>query len=42
MAVLSLALRFVLGPSLMALSSYVIGMRGLLLEVAILQVRCQL
>ncbi|KAF3328383.1 auxin efflux carrier component 5 [Carex littledalei] len=37
MAVLSLVLRFVLGPLLMALSSYVIEMRGLLLKVAIVQ-----
>lgn len=42
MAVLSLVLRFVLGPLLMALSSYVIDMRGLLLKVAIVQVSCQL
>ncbi|KAJ4771555.1 Auxin efflux carrier component [Rhynchospora pubera] len=36
-AVLSLVLRFILGPSIMAISSYVVGMRGLLLKIAIVQ-----
>ncbi|KAJ3684777.1 hypothetical protein LUZ61_013941 [Rhynchospora tenuis] len=36
-AVLSLVLRFILGPSIMAIASYVVGMRGLLLKIAIVQ-----
>ncbi|KAG8077727.1 hypothetical protein GUJ93_ZPchr0007g5921 [Zizania palustris] len=36
--VLSLVIRFFLGPALMLVSSYAIGMRGLLLKVAIVQV----
>lgn len=36
---LSLGIRFFLGPALMVISSYAIGMRGTLLKVAIIQVR---
>ncbi|KAL5222193.1 hypothetical protein ABZP36_026906 [Zizania latifolia] len=35
--VLSLVIRFFLGPALMVISSYAIGMRGVLLKVAIVQ-----
>jgi hypothetical protein len=35
---LSLSIRFFLGPALMVISSYAVGMRGILLKVAIVQV----
>lgn len=35
---LSLGIRFFLGPALMMISSYAVGMRGILLKVAIVQV----
>ncbi len=35
---LALAIRFFLGPALMGMSSYAIGMRGVLLKIAIVQV----
>jgi auxin efflux carrier family len=35
---LSLGVRFFLGPALMVISSYAIGMHGILLKVAIIQV----
>lgn len=38
MAAVTLALRFLLSPGLMALSSYIFGLRGTPLNVAIVQV----
>ncbi|KAM0932447.1 putative membrane transport protein [Dioscorea sansibarensis] len=37
MAALSLGIKFILGPALMAISSYAIGLRGTLLSIAIVQ-----
>ncbi|XP_072979931.1 probable auxin efflux carrier component 8 [Typha angustifolia] len=37
MMVFAMALRFIIGPALMAISSYACGMRGILLKVAIVQ-----
>jgi hypothetical protein len=39
---LSLRIRFFLGPALMVISSYAIGMRGTLLQVAIMQVHSRI
>ena len=37
-AAFSMAVRFIVGPVVMAVSSYVVGLRGVLLHVAIVQV----
>ncbi|KAK1666770.1 hypothetical protein QYE76_054929 [Lolium multiflorum] len=39
---LSLSIRFFLGPALMVISSYAVGMRGILLKVAIVQTICDI
>lgn len=38
MAALSMGIKFILGPALMAISSYAVGLRGTLLSIAIVQV----
>lgn len=38
MMVLSMGLRFIIGPALIAIPSYALGMRATLLKVAIVQV----
>lgn len=38
MALLTMALKFLVGPALMAVASYVVGLRDMLLKAAIVQV----
>lgn len=38
LAILAMAVKFIMGPALMAVASYAIGLRGTIFKVAIVQV----